>query len=181
MTKWFTEYCPLFTHLKNMWHIVWIGIAFLLFILIMVAITSIIRYPSETAVIRMVDDYEQTGIKVGFRQGWKSLEPARLPHLVIDLVIGLPAMLFLALLLGLGVLFYFSVTNGANALAIGGRSPHRCAFLFIFLFAVLMVLLSLLRQSLCGRRLEETRIGDSFRRGWEMFKKNWKSAALMWL
>ena len=45
-----------------------------------------------------------------------------------------------------------------------------------------MVLLGLLRQFFVrAAALENNRIGDSFRKGWEMFKRNWKSAALMWL
>ncbi|MDO9302733.1 MAG: hypothetical protein Q7T89_15210, partial [Anaerolineales bacterium] len=40
-------------------------------ILILSIVTAILRYVAETATIRMVDEYEQTDVKVGFRQGWK--------------------------------------------------------------------------------------------------------------
>ncbi len=57
-----------------------------------------------------------------------------------------------------------------------------CAFLFIFAFIILMVLLGLLRQFFVrAAALENAGIGESFRRGWGMFKRNWKSAGLMWL
>ncbi len=186
VNDWFNQYItPLFTHPeKYVATFIWIGVAFLLFILIVTVVTSLIRYPSETAIIRMVDDYEQTGVKMGFKQGWKLGWNRRAFRLwVIDFVIGLPAFLFIALILGLGVLFFVSVTNGANALAIGGTiTAIGCTFLFLFVFIILMVFLSLLRQFFVrAAALEEAGIRDSFRRGWAMFKNNWKSAGLMWL
>lgn len=186
LTDWFTQnITPLFEHPDQyMVTFIWIGVAFLLFILIVGTISSILRYVSETSVIRMVDEYEQSGTKVGFKQAWKMGWNRRAFRIwVIDLVISLPVMLFIALLIGLGVLFFFSVVNGNRALAVGGTiGAIGCAFLFIFAFSVLMVLLGLLRQFFVrAAALEETGIGESFRRGWAMFKNNWKSAALMWL
>jgi hypothetical protein len=163
---------------------VWIGVGILLFILLVISVTSLIRYPSETAVIRMVDEYEQTGTKVGFKQGWKMGWNRRAFRMwVIDLVVGLPVVLLLAALGGLGLLVYLSVKNGSEvAAATSVIATVGCAFLFIFAFVVLMVFLGLLRQFFVRMAaLENTGIGDSFRKGWEMFKRNWKSAALMWL
>ncbi len=163
---------------------IWIGVALLVFILIMAVITTIIRYPSETAILRMVDEYEQTGTKVGFKQGWKLGWSRRAFRIwVIDLIISLPAILFVALIIGLGVLFFASVVNGDNNMAAAGSiAAIGCVFLFFFVFIILMVFLSLLRQFFVrAAALEETGIGESFRRGWAMFKRNWKSAALMWL
>jgi hypothetical protein len=186
LTDWFNQnISPLFEHPdQHVATFIWIGVAFLLFILFIIAVTSIIRYPSETAVIRMVDEYEQTGTKMGFKQGWKLGWNRRAFRMwVIDLVISLPVILFVALLIGLGVLVFLSVTSGANALAIGGTiTAIGCAFLFIFAFIVLMVFLGLLRQFFVrAAALEATGIGESFRGGWALFKNNWKSAALMWL
>jgi len=186
LTDWFNQnILPLYEYPRQ--HVatfIWIGAAFLLFILVVGVITSILRYVSETAVIRMVDDYEQTGIKVGFKQGWNLGWNRRAFRMwVIDLVISLPAILFISLLLGLGVLWFFSVIKGNDALAIGGTiAAIGCAFVFIFAFIVLMVCLGLLRQFFVRvAALEGAGIGESFRRGWAMFKNNWKSAALMWL
>jgi len=186
LTDWFNQnISPLFEHPDQfVTTFIWIGVAFLLFILIVIAVTSIIRYPSETAVIRMVDEYEQTGTKVGFKQGWKLGWNRRAFRMwVIDLVISLPAFLFISLLLGLGVLFFLSVIKGSSALAIGGTiAAIGCSFLFIFSFIVLMVVLGLLRQFFVRAvALEGTGIRESFRRGWAMFTNNWKSAAMMWL
>jgi hypothetical protein len=185
-TQWFQQYIvPLVSHTEQ--HIatfIWLGVGLLLFILIVGVVSALIRYPSETAVIRMVDEYEKTGAKVGFKQGWKLGWNQRAFRLwVIDLVVSLPVILLLALLGGLGLLVYFSVKNGSQAgIAIGVIVGIGCAFLFIFAFIILMVLLNLLRQFFArAAALENTRIGESFRYGWAMFKRNWKSAGLMWL
>jgi hypothetical protein len=163
---------------------IWIGVAFFLFVLILGVIFAFIRYTSEAAILRMVDNYEQTGEKVGFKAGWKLGWTKRAFRMwLIDFIIGLPAFLFLMLLVGLGILFFVSVVNGNDALAAGGAiAAIGCTFLFVFAFIVVMVFLSLLRQFFVRKAaLEETTVGQSFREGWAMFKRNWKSAALMWL
>jgi hypothetical protein len=159
-------------------------VGLLLFILVVGTIFALIRYPSETAVIRMVDEYEQTGTKVGFKQGWRMGWNRRAFRLwVIDLVVSLPGFLLVAVLGGLGALVYISVKNGSQAaIAASVVATIGCAFLFIFAFIILMALLNLLRQFFVrSAALENTRIGDSFRNGWALFKRNWKSGALMWL
>jgi hypothetical protein len=186
LTAWFNQnISPLFEHPDQyVVTFIWIGLAFLLFILVVGVITAFIRYVSETAVIRMVDEYEQTGTKVGFKKGWKMGWNRRAFRMwVIDLVISLPVIFFIALLIGLGVLVFFSVINGNAVVAISGTiAAIGCAFLFIFAFVILMVFLRLLRHFFVrAAALEEAGIGESFRRGWAMFKSNWKSAALIWL
>jgi hypothetical protein len=186
LNRWFMlNIEPLFVHPEQ--HIatfVWIGVGLFLFILIVNLLLALVRYPTETAVIRMVDEYEQTGTKVGFRQGWKMGWNRRAFRMwVIDLVVSLPVIVLLTVLGGLGLLIYFSVKNGSQAaIATSIVATIGCAFLFIFAFIVLMVMLGLLRQFFVrAAALENNGIGDSFRKGWEMFKRNWKSAALMWL
>ena len=186
LTDWFNkDIAPLFEHPdQHVTTFIWIGVAILLFILVVGIISALIRYPSETAVIRMVDEYEQSETKVGFRQGWKLGWTRRAFRIwVIDLIISLPAFLFLAVLLTLGVVFFFSFStpsplmSAASIIALIG-----CFFLFTFAFIILMVFLGLLRPFFVRfAALEETGIGESFRRGWAFFKHNWKSAALMWL
>lgn len=186
INQWFQQnIAPLFIHPEQ--HIstfILIGVGLFLFILVVSLLFALIRYPSETAVIRMVEEYEQTGRKVRFKQGWKLGWNRRAFRMwVIDLIIGLPVFLLVAMMTGLGVLVFFSVRNGSQtAIATGVIAGIGCAFLFIFAFIIVMVVLSLLRQFFVrAAALENTRIGDSFRRGWAMFKANWKSAALVWL
>jgi hypothetical protein len=163
---------------------VWIGVGILLFILIVSAIIALIRYPSETAVIRMVDEYERTGTKVGFKQGWKLGWSRRAFRMwLIDLITGLPILLFVAILVGSGAAVYFSVTSANHAAAVTGVvAAIGCLLIFILAFILLAILISLLRPFFIRTAaLENTGVGDSFRKGWEMFKHNWKSAGLMWL
>jgi hypothetical protein len=184
--QWFQHnIVPLFTHpAQHIATFVWIGVGLFLLILAFAVIFALVRYPAETAVIRMVDEYEQTGTKQSFKQGWKMGWNRRAFRLwVIDLVISLPVFIFLAVLAGLGWLVYLGVRSGAEAaIASSVIAAVGCAFLFIFAFIILMVLLGLLRQFFVrAAALENTGIAESFRYGWAMFKGNWKSAALMWL
>lgn len=184
--QWFQQNLePLFTHPERyISTFIWIGLGLLLFILIVSFIVALIRFPSETALIRMVDEYEQTGTKLKFKQGWKQGWNRRAFRIwVIDLVISLPAVFLVGLLGGLGLAIYPIVKNGSQAAVTTSIiAAIGCAFLFIFAFIILMVLLSLLRQFFVrAAALDNTSIGESFRLGWATFKHNWKSAALMWL
>lgn len=176
---------PLFTYPKE--HIgtfIAIGVGILLFILIFAAVIALIRYPTETAVMRMVNDYEQTGQKVGFKQGWKmGWSRAAFRMWVIDLILGLPILLLMAIMVAVGFGIYFSVESASEfANAAGVIASVGCFFLFLFVFVIGMVFLGLLRQFFVRKAaLENTSIGQSFRQGWLMFKQNWKSGALMWL
>ena len=186
MTTWFNqEVAPLLEHPdRNITTWIWIGVGFILFLLVLGVIFAFIRYTSETAILRMVDEYEQTGTKVGFKQGWKLGWSRRAFRIwVIDLLIGLPFILFVFLLGGLGLLVFFAVRNGSEPAVAGSIiASIGCAFLFIFFFALLAVVVGLLRQFFVrAAALEDTSVGESFRRGWTLFKRNWKSASLMWL
>jgi hypothetical protein len=163
---------------------IWIGVGLLLFIILVAVVISLLRYPSETAVIRMVDEYERTGVKVGFRQGWRLGWNRRAFRIwVIDLVVSLPVLLLLAVLGGLGYLAFMSARNGHGAaVAASLITAIGCAFLFILAFIIFALMLSLLRQFFIRKAaLEDSSIAESFRGGWDMFKHNWKSAGLMWL
>jgi len=176
---------PLFDHPEQ--HVatfIWIGVGILLFGLLMGALASLVRYPTETAMIRMVDEHEQTGTKLKFKEGWKLGWSRRAFRLwVIDLIISVPIILFIGLLAGLVWVIYSNASNGTAGLAIGGIiAIVGCGFVFLLAFIVFMVLLTLLRQFFIREAaLEGARIGESLQRGWAMFKRNWKSAVLMWL
>ena len=186
LADWFTKaVVPLFEHPSE--HIatfIWIGVALFLFILVVSLIAAFIRYPAEVAVIRMVDGYEANGEKVGFRAGWKLGWNRRAFRLwVIDLIIGLPALLFVSLLLILGVMFFVNATDVTRATSVSlVIATIGCLFLLMLVFIILMVFLRLLREFFSRFiALEETGIGEAFSRGWAFFKHNWKSAAVMWL
>ncbi|NTU76002.1 MAG: hypothetical protein HGA86_07765, partial [Anaerolineaceae bacterium] len=102
---------PLFTQPEQ--HIgtfVLIGLGFLLFILVVSAIAALVRYPSETAVIRMVDEYEQSGTKMKFGQGWKMGWNRRAFRLwVIDLIMAVPALLLVLIIGAVGLVVLFGL------------------------------------------------------------------------
>jgi len=67
-----------------------------------VAAATVAHYVAETALIRMVDDYEETGekhsVRQGFRLGWSR---TALRFFLIDLLIGLPVAVVFILLFAL--------------------------------------------------------------------------------
>ena len=186
LNQWFQENIePLVLHPdQHVLTFVWIGLGLLLFLLVIGVIFAIVRYVSETAVIRMVDEYEQTGNKVGFRQGWKMGWNRRAFRMwLIDLITALPFLLLVAILVGLGAAVFFSVRGGNQVMAATSIvATIGCAFIFILAIILMAILLSLLRQFFIRKAvLENNGVAESFRNGWVMFKRNWKSAALMWL
>lgn len=184
--QWFEQnLTPLFMHPED--HIatfVWIGVAIFLFILFVSLLAALVRYPSETAVIRMVDEHEQSGTKVGFRAGWRLGWNQRAFRLwVIDLVLGLPVLAFMLGMLAAGLLIFFSVRSGSNPATVFGSLAAVVFFLMVLLvFILLMVGLSLLRNFFArAAALEGLGVLDSLRSGWRLFRQQWKSAGLMWL
>jgi hypothetical protein len=186
LSQWFVQNVePVFTHPEQ--HIstfVTIGVVLFLIILVFSVLASLVRYPTETAVIRMVDEFENSGSKVGFRQGWKLGWTRRAFRLwLIDLILSIPVLVFILLMAGAGLIVYasvsstFQVTNGFGVVAAIGL-----AFLSLFLIIVFGVFLSLLRNFFArAAALEDLGVRASLRHGWALFKRNWKSAGLMWL
>jgi len=162
---------------------IWIGVGILVFALIVGALTALVRYPTETAVIRMVDEYEKTGTKVGFREGWKlGWNRSAFRLWLIDLLLGLPVVLFLAIIVAAGVGLYFSYEKTPGPSIAGIVALIGLGVLFVTLFILVMILLGLLGNFFKRAAvLEGSGVFESFRKGWHMFKANWKSAMVMWL
>jgi hypothetical protein len=125
-----------------------VGLAALLFGAAAIALAvglagMLLRYLSETALIRMVDRYEEQGqeasVAEGFRLGWS--RPA-LELFLIDLVIGLPVALVLGFLfaISLAPLFLWATEN--RALGILGTLATLAA-LFVTIVLALLVTLTL--------------------------------------
>jgi hypothetical protein len=162
----------------------WVIGAFILVIFIVGIVVAIARYVSETAVIRMVDEYEGTGNKMtvrqGFRIGWSNTA-WRL--FLINLIVNLPLIALLLVLLVAGLIVYFAVVNGnANFAAFSVVSTIVLAFITIFVVVILTILLHLLRNffwRICV--LENAGVRESLQRGFAMVLENWKNVGLMWL
>jgi len=161
-----------------------IGVALLVIILILAVVFAFFRYISETALIRMVDQYEQTGEKAGIRQGFRfgwSRTSWRL--FLINLLVSLPNFVVVLFLLGAGVVVFLLFSSGSTALSIAGVVALIGIFvLLIFILIILDALLNLLRHFFWREcALQETGVIESIRRGFGLVRRNWKDAGLMWL
>ncbi len=162
----------------------WVIGAFVLVMLIVGIVVAIARYVSETAVIRMVDEYEASGNKMtvrqGFRIGWSSTA-WRL--FLINLIVNLPVITLVLVLLAAGLGVLMAVSNGnTNFAAFSVVSTLVLAFITIFVVVILTILLHLLRNfiwRICV--LEGAGVRESLQRGFAMVLENWKNVGLMWL
>ncbi len=107
--------------------LLWIGAIFLLTMLVIGIVMAIARYVSETAVIKMVDEYEATDTKMtvrqGFRIGW-SRTSWRL--FLINLIVNIPAFVLLAVLVIVGFMIYRMVAGGNETIGCNRyRWPNR--------------------------------------------------------
>jgi len=153
-------------------------------ILILSIVTAILRYVAETATIRMVDEYEQADVKVGFRQGWKyGWSPVSWRLFLINFITHIPALV-LFVILGLVAWWIISaaLSGVASALVNSLVAGIGLSFLFIFITAILMVVLLLLRDFAWRMTvLEGTGVMESLQLATSLVKRNWKSVGLMWL
>jgi hypothetical protein len=162
-----------------------IAIVFIIFCMILGLVITVARYVAETAVIRMVDEYENTGTKMsireGFRIGW-SRTSWRL--FLINLLVNLPLILGMILLLaGVGMAIFQSMTRGFQTpTAFVIVALVAVMFLVIFVVAIITIFLGLLRHFFwraCA--LENLTVRESLSRGFQMARENWKNIGIMWL
>ncbi len=169
---------------KELTTFLWVIGAFVLVTMLVGIVMAVLRYVSETSVIRMVDEYEAKGtqmtVREGFRVGW-SQSAWRL--FLINLIVSLPAIALMLVLLIVGIGIFISVVNGtADFTAFGMVTGIVLAFLAIFVVVILSIVLNLLRHffwRICV--LENASVGESLRRGFAFVLENWKSVGLMWL
>lgn len=165
--------------------IIAVGVVLACVIVLLFVAFRIARYVSEVALIRMVDDYEETGERVGVRQGFRlgwSRSAWRL--FLIDLVIDIPAFIVIVLLLLLAaapVLISMGLRGGDPGL-VAIVTTVGLGFLVIFLVIIAAVGLSLLKHFF--RRtctLEQLGVFESIRQGYATVRQNLKDVGLMWL
>ena len=164
--------------------VLWIVAIFILLMLVISIVMAVARYVSETAVIRMVDNYEATDTKMtvreGFRAGW-SVASWRL--FLINLILHLPVIIFLAVMAIAGFMVYTSVESGNEAfMAMSIISMIGLLFLLLFVVIVLSIFLRLLRHFIWRVCIfEDVGVGESFSRGFALMRESWKDVGLMWL
>jgi len=146
----------------------------------------IFLYVGETALIRMVDHYEETGEKRGVRQGFRlGWSRTALRLFVIDLLTRIPGFvtLFVVLLLGAGIFGLVVLVKGGVVLkVIGAVAAIGLAFLVILATIVLSLGISLVRPLIfrvCA--LEERGVIESFRVGFNFIKAHLGDTVVMWL
>jgi len=162
---------------------IFIGIVFVVAI-VFGLLAALVRYPAETAMMRMVDAHEQTGTKLRFKEGWRLGWNRRAWRIfLVDLLIGTPAFGIVLLLVGgIGAYFFANRENPEAALNVGVGIWITVVIMMLLALALLMLVVSLVRQFIIRKAaFEDLGVWDSFRQGWAMFKLNWKHAALMWL
>jgi len=161
-----------------------IGVGLACVIVILIVASAVARYVAETALIRMVDDYEETGeqrsVRQGFRMGW-SRTAFRL--FLIKLLIGLPTALVFILLFALAAApLLLWATKSTVAGVIGTVAAIGLFFLILFLAIVVTTVLSLLRKFFwraCA--LEELGVIESIRHGFDVVRQHLKDVGIMWL
>ena len=161
-----------------------VGLALACLFLILIVVGTIARYVAETALIRLVDDHEETGEKrsvgQGFRLGWSR---AAWRIFLIDLLIGIPVVLAFILLFLLALAPLLLWTTGSNAAgAIGTVATVGLVFLFIFLAIVVAVVLTLLLKFFhraCA--LEDLGVIDSVKEGYGVVRRHLGDVAVVWL
>jgi hypothetical protein len=152
--------------------------------LALLVISTIARYVSETALIKMVDQYEGTGepgsVRQGFRMGWsRAAWQIFLINLLLD---GLLALAFmLALALAFSPLLLLLLGNTAISI-ISGVAVTGLIFLAIFLAIVageVLGLIKLFASRACA--LGGLSVIDALRHGYDVIRLHLKDVGLMWL
>ena len=164
--------------------IIGIAIALVCLALLVGVAFLILRYVSQTALIRMVDRYESSGEKVtwreGFRLGWS--RPAwRL--FLIDLLIFLPIFLgILAAMIFVAVPVLLTFAAGGIGTIVGIVMAIGLGFLVVFATILLAIALAMAREVFYRECvLGGNGVLDSFRRGFATIRANLKDLFLIWL
>lgn len=160
------------------------GVVLLLVALALAIVGAVVRYVSETALIRMVDQHEGAGGKVGVRQGFRLgwSRPA-LRIFLVDLLIGVSAIVvFLLLLLISATPLLVWLTDSVPARVLGTVLTAGLAMLVIFAAIAVSIVLSLLLQFF--RRavvLENLGVMEGMRRGLQLVRQRLGDVIVMGL
>jgi hypothetical protein len=164
--------------------IIAIGVGLLIFFLLLYIVGRIARYVADAALIKMVDQYEETGERLTFREGFRlgwSRTAWRL--FLIELIVNLPLVIVFGFLFILAFLPLFLWGTGVTSVGVVG-TVGAIGFFFIWVLAVIVVsaVLNLLKhffRRACA--LEDLGVIDSLRRGYQVVRENLKDVGLMWL
>jgi hypothetical protein len=161
-----------------------VGIVLACLIVLLIIVAAIARYVVETALIRLVDEHEETGqkrsVRQGFRMGW-SRSAFRL--FLIDLAVGLPTAVVFILLFALALAPLLLWATDVKAVGVIGTVITVGLFIVVILLAIVVALiLSVLKpffRRVCV--LQHLGVVESIRQGYAMVRQNLKDVGLMWL
>ena len=141
---------------------------------------ALVRYPTETAVIRMVDAHEETGEKLTFKQGWKLGWNARaLRVFLVDLLIGLSAFFLIMIPSGLLVWIIFGLVS-IDTMPVASIIGILIIVLMFIVFLLALFFVGFIRQHVVRYAvLDDLGVGESFSRGWGLFRSRFKDTFLM--
>ncbi|MDQ3004686.1 MAG: hypothetical protein M3R47_04795 [Chloroflexota bacterium] len=176
----FGDFPQLSPEVTNLWIGIAIGVAIL--ILISILIGSVARYVSETALIRMVDEHENSGeqltIRQGFRRGWSR---AAWKMFLMDLLVGVSFVTIFILLLALAALPLLVWLTENTPLQVVGTIVSAGSILLL-VFAAIVAALAVTLIVIFARRvcvLENLGVRASLRRGYEMVRQRLGDMVMM--
>jgi hypothetical protein len=158
-------------------------------IIVWIVVGRVLRYVAETALIRMVDDYEETGekrgIREGFSMGWSRasfrLFLIDLLFLAAGLVVFVPLFILMAALAGVSVyMFVKEVIVLGIIIAVAAAGLFFLTILFAIIVGTAIELFKPFFQRACV--LEGLGVGESLARSLDMMKRHFAwDIAVMWL
>jgi len=160
------------------------GVVALCVALLLTLAAVIARYVSETALLRMVDQHEATGVKVsvrqGFRLGWSR---AALRLFGMDLLIGLSALIAFLLLIGVAAApLLVWLTDSTPARVLGTIVAVALVVVVVFAAILTAIALSLLTQFWHRAVvLEGHGLNAAVRRGWQLLRQRLGDVLIMGL
>jgi hypothetical protein len=165
----------------NLWPIL---IEFAVILLILLVLGAITRYIVETAVIRMVNDAEQTGKYLTVWQGLRrgiSFGAWRL--FILDLTVGILSFIVFTIVIGLAVTpILLAIGSQDIVLITAGAGTFSLLIIAFYLWLAVSAILSLVLQTV--RRacvLEKQSLLTSIRQGIRLTKHHLKKIAPVWL
>lgn len=166
--------------ITNMWMGIAIGAACLILGLIVVG--TIVRYVSEAALIRMVDEHENSGEQLGIRQGFRLGWSRRAWKMfLMDFLVGLSFIAVFLLLLALAALPLLVWLTQHTTLQVIG-SIISAGLILLLVFAAIVAALAVALILIFARRacaLENLGVRASVRRGYEMVRQRLGDVIIM--
>jgi len=152
--------------------------------LVLGLIGIVLRYIAETALIKMVNHFEETAEKLRAREGWRlgwSRESWRI--FLVDLVVFLPAFVLGVIAFGTAIVPIIAFSSGMPARGVLGLVASIGLILLFILFALVLGALVSLVKPVVFRKivLEEQGVFEGIKSGWQMFRSAWKEYGLLWL